>query len=119
MADHPEYWVRFDNDSLAANYQIARYPSSGPSDPFQTQEGAREAVRFERRLELAMEGHRFWDLKKWGVVKSTINDYLEIEKTKRSYLIGAEFKDRNIRHPIPQYEIDVSKGVLSQNPGYY
>jgi hypothetical protein len=118
MVDNPQHWVRFDNDSLAANYQIARYPSSGVSDPFQTQDGAREAVRFERRLELAMEGHRFWDLKKWGVAKSTLNAYLEIEKTKRSYLLTAEFADKNIRHPIPQYEIDISKGVLKQNPGY-
>ena len=118
MADHPEFWVRFDNDSLAANYIISRYPMGGPSDPFQTQEGAREAVRFERRLELAMEGHRFWDLKKWGVAKSTLNAYLETEKEKRSYLKDAVFKDKNIRHPIPQDQIDLMKGLLKQNPGY-
>jgi hypothetical protein len=102
----------------AANYVIALYPDSGPSDPFQTQTGAREAVRFERRLEFGMEGHRFWDLKRWGVAKSTLEAYLEIEKTKRSHLIGAQFNDKNIRHPIPQVEIDNSKGILKQNPGY-
>jgi hypothetical protein len=118
MADNPQHWVRFDNDSLAANYQISRYPSDGPSDPFQSQEGAREAVRFERRLELAMEGHRFWDLKKWGVAKSTLNTFLAKESLKRLYLQEAVFKDRNIRFPIPQNEIDISFETLVQNPGY-
>jgi hypothetical protein len=118
MADNPEYWVRFDDGSLAANYQISLYPNGGPSDPFQTQEGAREAVRFERRLELALEGHRFWDLKRWGIAKSTLNAYLESEGEKCGYLKGAVFKDRNIRHPIPQDERDISLGTLHQNPGY-
>jgi len=118
MADHPEYWVRFDNDSLASNYQIARYPNGGSSDPFQTQEGAREAVRFERRLEMGMEGHRFWDLKRWGVTKSTLNAYIEKESKTRAYLDGAVFEDHQIRFPIPQSEIDISEQTLHQNPGY-
>jgi len=118
MADYPEFWVRQENDSLAANYQIVLYPTGGPSDPFQTQEGAREAVQFERRLEFGMEGHRFWDLKRWGVAKTTLNAYLEKESELRQYLKGAKFEDKHIRHPIPQDEIDVMEGVLDQNPGY-
>jgi tetratricopeptide (TPR) repeat protein len=119
MVDYPEYWVKFDNDSSAANYVVARYPTGGYSDPFQTQEGAREAVRFERRLELAMEGHRFWDLKKWGVAKSTLNAYLDEEKVKRpDQLETAFFNDWSIRHPIPQNQIDISKGTFTQNPEY-
>jgi hypothetical protein len=118
MVDHPEYWVRFDNDSLASNYQIARYPVGGLSDPFQTQNGAREAVRFERRLELGMEGHRFWDLKRWGLAKSTLNAYVEKESLTRAYLDGVVFEDKHIRFPIPQEEIDKSEKTLHQNPGY-
>jgi hypothetical protein len=119
MVDHPENWVKRDNDSLAANYRIVRYPTGDLSDPFQTQEGAREAVQFERRLEFGMEGHRFWDLKRWGMAKSTLNAYLEKESELRQYLRVATFEDKHIRHPIPQDEIDVMEGILKQNPGYY
>lgn len=118
MADHPEYWVKSEEGELAANYLISLYPNGGSSDPFLTKEGAREAVRFERRLEMALEGHRFWDLKRWGIAKTTLDTYLEKESIKRTYLQGAIFKDHNIRHPIPNTEIDISQGMISQNPGY-
>ena len=65
-----------------------------------------------------MEGHRFWDLKRWGITKTTLNAYLEKESQLRFYLAGAVFKDWNIRHPIPQAEIDKSDSSLRQNPGY-
>jgi hypothetical protein len=103
----------------AANYEISEYPNDGgPLDPFTGQESAREAVRFERRLELGMENHRFWDLKRWGIAKSTLNEYVEREVHMRKLLNGAIFEDRHIRHPIPQSEIDLSENYLKQNPGY-
>jgi hypothetical protein len=102
----------------AANYDIEEYPSGGRLDPFQTMDGAMEALMFERRLEFGMEGQRFWDLKRWGVAKSTLNSYLEKEKELRQYLINARFEDKHIRHPIPQNEIDIMRGLLIQNPGY-
>ena len=40
---------------------------------FPSQDYARKAVRFERRLELAMEGQRFFDLVRWGIAATTIN----------------------------------------------
>jgi hypothetical protein len=106
-------------ESPAANYVINEYPNGGPLDPFANRENARQAVQFERRLELGMEGHRFWDLKRWGIAKSTLKKYIEREAHIRTILQGADFKDRNIRHPIPQDEIDVSEGYLTQNPGYH
>ncbi len=118
LADHPEYWVKDEQGNHAANYSIARYPTGGLSDPFQTKEGASEAVQFERRLELAMEGHRFWDLKKWGIARITLNAYVEREKDKIIYLDNVQFKDKNIRFPIFFEMIDDSKGTLKQNPGY-
>lgn len=118
MADYPEYWAKDTVGNHAANYAIARYPVGSASDPFRSQEGAREAVQFERRLELAMEGHRFWDLKKWGIAESTLNDYVEREKDKITYLEEAEFKDHNVRFPIFFEVIDKSEGTLKQNPGY-
>lgn len=102
----------------AANYQIEPYPMGGELDPFQTNEGAMEALMFERRLEFGMECVRFWDLKRWGIAKSTLNAYIDKEKELRQYLNNAAFKDHNIRHPIPQVEIDNMRGLLKQNPGY-
>jgi hypothetical protein len=74
-------------------------------------------------LELGMEGHRFFDLVRWGIAKTEISKYLEKEKTLRTYLNGAEFKEYNKYFPIPQAQIDLSAGSdgnqkMIQNPGY-
>ncbi|WP_235295836.1 RagB/SusD family nutrient uptake outer membrane protein [Portibacter marinus] len=110
-------WVKDADGNNAANYQISEYPSG------LSQADARDAVRIERRLELAMEGHRFFDLKRWGVAESTINTYLDEAKTKRTYLTNAVFQPKNIRMPIPQQAIDQSNDdagmpTLTQNPGF-
>ena len=103
----------------AANYVINEYPDDGGVlDPFTSKGSALEAVRFERRLELGLEGHRFWDLKRWGIAKSTLNTYVQREAHIRDLLNGAIFEDRHVRHPIPQNEIDLSDPYLKQNPGY-
>ncbi len=118
-AARPETWVqKEDGSGPAATYEISEYPVGGSLDPFQSQDGAREAIRFERRLELAMEGHRFWDLKRWGVAKHVLNDYAKKEGELRYQLKGIQFKDKNIRHPIPTHAIDLSQNTLKQNPGY-
>jgi hypothetical protein len=117
MVDNPGNWVKEpDGVTNSANYVIARYPATGA--PFDSQANAREAVRFERRLELALEGHRFWDLKRWGGAKTYLNNYIAVEGTKQTYLAGAKFDDRDIRFPIPNDAIERSEGTLSQNPGY-
>jgi len=102
------------NGDPAADYVVKKYTS------FPDQEYARKAVRFENRLELAMEGHRFFDLVRWGIAAETINDYLEVEKSKRSYLNNTVFKKGiNEYLPIPQIQIDIEgRDVLKQNPGY-
>jgi hypothetical protein len=118
-AADPEGWVKNANGEPAANYKISEY-----TKPWTNQEFARKAVRFERTLELAMEGHRFFDLVRWDVADVEINKYLEEEKKRRHHLNDAVFmKNKHEYFPIPQPEIDLSTGAdgvprLKQNPGY-
>ncbi|MEZ2415522.1 RagB/SusD family nutrient uptake outer membrane protein [Muriicola sp. E247] len=98
----------------AANYQIEPYPS------FADQTEARKAVRFERRLELAMEGHRLFDLRRWGVSESVLNAYVQNEaRTIPNFgtKAGTYMPNMNLM-PIPINAIDLSGGVLTQNPGF-
>ncbi|NDW12137.1 RagB/SusD family nutrient uptake outer membrane protein [Bacteroides sp. 214] len=80
---------------------------------------AREAVRWERRLELAMEGNRFFDLVRWGIADTVLNEYFDTEKNKRSYYSSARFtKNKDEFIPIPQQQIAFVKGIYKQNYGW-
>ena len=103
----------------AANYLVSPYTS------FAAKDDARKAVRMERMLELGMEGHRFFDLNRWGITADYINNvYLSKEKVRRaSALGGAVFtKNKDEYQPIPEFAINqsIKEGTptLKQNPGY-
>jgi len=83
------------------------------------QDFARKALRWERRMEFAMEGSRFFDLVRWGTTAGTMNTYYSGEKTKRSYYSQAGF-DHGIEEycPIPLSQINFSQGLYKQNNGY-
>jgi hypothetical protein len=66
----------------------------------------RDAIRKERRAELAMENDRFYDLVRWGIAKDVF------------LALGKNYQDKNRYLPIPQPEVDKSAGVLKQNPDY-
>lgn len=84
-----------------------------------TQDFARKALRWERRLEFAMEGFRFFDLVRWGITPNYIDTYITAESSKRQYLVGVHFQAGKFEYmPIPISQIDYSKGVLIQNAGY-
>ncbi|SEN20537.1 Starch-binding associating with outer membrane [bacterium A37T11] len=60
----------------------------------------------ERRVELGFETHRFSDLRRWKIAEETLK------------LLGKNFKSNNYLYPIPQTEIDLSGGSITQNEGY-
>ena len=95
-----------------ANYQVKPYPS------FPNADYARKAVRMERRLELALEGHRYFDLVRWGEAKNVLESYSAFEGSHLPFYRGISYKPQNDYFPIPQAEIDRSGGVLKQNTGY-
>jgi len=110
-ADSP---VLDDTGADAASYDVALYTAATFTDPT-------AALRMERKLELSGEGHRFYDLVRWGIAAETLNDYLAHEDALlNSPFVGASFTSgKNEYLPIPQNEIDLQgTEVISQNPGY-
>ncbi len=84
-----------------------------------SQEFARKALRWERRLEFAMEGSRFFDLVRWGIADSVMNTYYLSQAPKHSFFQGAQFtKNKNEYVPIPIQQINFSKGIYKQNYGF-
>jgi starch-binding outer membrane protein, SusD/RagB family len=68
----------------------------------------RDAIRKERRIELAMEHDRFFDLVRWGIAEPALH-----AAARPRFSNG-----RDVLLPIPQVQIDLSQGKLTQNPGY-
>ncbi len=91
---------------LLASYKVEPYPSDG-----WTQDYARRAVRMERRLELAMEGNRWFDLVRWGKVVEVMNEYFRTESELRSYYDGATMTEDEIFLAIPLSEVQNSGGL--------
>ena len=108
--------LKFADGTPPSNYKIAQYDGVNLS---WTQANARMALQWERRLEFAMESPRFFDLVRWGIAEPTLNAYLTKEKSRRAFLGSAKFTaGRDEYFPIPQREIDFTKGLYVQNPGY-
>lgn len=116
-AANPAGFVKNEDGTPAANYVINPYTSFG------SKVDALEAIRFERRIEFAMEGHRRFDLVRWEIAAPVLNEFLDFESQFRGYLGGAEFEAGEDEYfPIPQRQIDLQtfggESALEQNPGY-
>lgn len=75
-------------------------------------------VKMERRLELAMESERFFDLVRWGEASKVLNDYFASEKERVTFLSDAVFTaNKNEYLPIPHSQISSSNGHYTQNIG--
>ena len=120
-AANSDGWVKEDDGvTNAANYVISQYPTGGVY-PFDSQANARIALYMERKLELGMEGHRWFDLNRWGITKAELTKVLAYEKTTAwgggaMYNNGtATVDDVDLWFPIPQRQIDLMGGKLVQN----
>ena len=111
--------------------EIALYPENY----FKDKAVARKCLRWERRLEMAMENGRFFDLRRWGIASKTLNNYFATEqnsvytfKNEKGETIeqnyGQYYKDahftaeKNEYFPIPYNQIFYIPGLYTQNKGY-
>ncbi|MBN1158793.1 MAG: RagB/SusD family nutrient uptake outer membrane protein [Bacteroidales bacterium] len=106
-----------------ANYRIDEYPV----EQFDSKDEALQAIRFERKLELALEGHRFFDLARWGAsyAKQELDAFTDYEQNKIAhYALAAEFNVNRVYFPIPLTQIQTAgkdengEDYLQQNTGY-
>ena len=102
--------------------EIALYPASY----FATKEKARQCLQWERRLELAMEDGRYFDLRRWGIASKTLNTFFEHEKdveydgqTYAQYYKDAHYTTgKNEYFPLPYIQLYYVPGLYTQNKGY-
>ncbi len=101
---------------------IALYPDSY----FKDQDTARKCLRWERRLELAMENGRYFDLRRWGIASEVLNAFFETEKdveyngqTYAQYYKDAHYTPgKNEYFPLPYIQLYYVPGLYTQNKGY-
>lgn len=97
-----------------AKYNVGTYDAA-----WSDKTAARNAVRLERKLELALEGHRVFDLQRWGNYVEVATAYLAREKKVVPILnSGNAPSATNLAFPLPTSEVTRSGGKLKQNAGY-
>lgn len=102
--------------------EIALYPQGY----FTNKDIARECLRMERRLEMAMESSRYFDLRRWGIASKVLNAYFESERNSvyGDTHYGAYYKDahytpgKNEFYPVPYNQLYYVPGLYEQNKGY-
>ena len=101
-------------NKYGVHYAVGKYSGS------YTKEDAMKIIKMERRLELALESERFFDLVRWGDAANVLNKYYTSESQKMSFLSGSSFTaNKNEYLPIPWEQIAASNGHYTQNCGQW
>jgi hypothetical protein len=96
----------------AGNYRIGLYPAS-----YANEAGARAALEREMRLEFGMEGHRWFDIARWGTASKVLNAYADAERPFLAKFINS-YDPSWVYFPIPQSEIQTAMGRFVQTPAW-
>lgn len=131
LLNYAEAEFELGNEQIAREYLNKVRARSSVNMPPVVDGGAKlkERIQNERRVELAFEEHRFYDVRRWMIAEKTANmDLLKINikkqaDGKKSYMIGVlsserDFRKQHYRLPIPRAEIEKSLNTLEQNPDY-
>ena len=112
---------------MASNSIVSNYPTKygihyavGKDSGSYSKEDAMKIVKMERRLELAMESERFFDLVRWGDAATVLNKYYTSESEKMNFLSGSLFTaNKNEYLPVPWEQMAASNGHYTQNCGQW
>ena len=96
----------------AANYRIGAYPAS-----YANAAQAREALEREYRLEFGMEGHRWFDIARWGKVADVLNAYAKAESQYLGKFVNT-YSPSWVNFPIPQAEVQTAQGRFVQTQAW-
>jgi hypothetical protein len=109
-------------NSVVSNYQTKYgvHYSVGMYHGSYTKDEAMKIVKMERRLELAMESERFFDLVRWGDAATVLNKYYSTESEQMNFLSGSQFTaNKNEYLPVPWEQMAASNGHYTQNCGQW
>ena len=102
------------SNKYGVHYAVGKYSGSYSKDE------AMKIIKMERRLELAMESERFFDLVRWGDAATVLNKYYSTESEKMNFLSGSQFTaNKNEYLPVPFEQMAASNGHYTQNCGQW
>jgi hypothetical protein len=112
---------------MATNSIVSNYPNKygvhyavGKYNGSYSKDEAMKIIKMERRLELAMESERFFDLVRWGDAATVLNKYYTSESEKMNFLSGSQFTaNKNEYLPVPWEQMAASNGHYTQNCGQW
>ena len=119
--------VRSRAQGMTSGSVVANYPNKygvhyaiGKYNGSYSKEETMKIVKMERRLELAMESERFFDLVRWGDAATVINRFYTTEGEKMNFLSGSLFTaNKNEYLPIPDDQMKAANGHYTQNCGQW